>query len=143
MLAGTVPSGAGEGLGGGELPGLPAVDGFAHLAPAGRAVLLEAAFLGPAAGLGLGQDPGAAAFHLDLGEAGAAAEGVVGEPLWQALFVSGRMLDLPTVRSGSCWSWSFLVAGQVARKRCRRVARGSLNRHRYSGAVFGNCELGS
>ena len=54
-------------------------------------MLLEAAFLGPAAGLGLGEDPGAAALDLDLGEAGAAAEGVVGEPLRQALLAS----DLP------------------------------------------------
>ena len=52
-------------------------------------------------------------------------------------------LDLPTVRSGSRWSSSSLVAGQVAGKPCRRVARRSLNRRRYSGTVLGNCEPGS
>ena len=60
---------------------------------------LEAAFLGPVAGSGLGQDPGAAAFELDLGEAGAAA-GAWSASRSQALFVSGGLLDLPTVRSG-------------------------------------------
>ena len=80
MLAGPVPPGAGERLGGGQLPGLVAVGGLAHPAPAGGAVLLQAAFLGPAARFGLGQDPGAAALDLDLGEAGAAAKRVVGEP---------------------------------------------------------------
>ena len=54
-----------------------------HLAPAGRAVLLEPPFGGPAAGLGLGQDPGAAPFDLDLGQPGAAAQRVVGQPLRQ------------------------------------------------------------
>ena len=89
VLAGLLPPGAGQGLGGGELPGLVAVGGLAHPAPAGGAVLLEAAFLGPAAGFGLGQDPGAAALDLDLGEAGAAAEGVVGEPPRQLPFDRG------------------------------------------------------
>ena len=80
MLTGPVPSGAGEGLDGGQLPGLVAVGGLAHLAAAGGAVLLEAAFLGPAARFGLRHDPGTAALDLDLGQAGAAAQRVVSEP---------------------------------------------------------------
>ena len=76
-------------------------------------MLLEAAFLGPAAGFGLGQDPGTAALDLDLGKAGAAAEGVVCQPPRQLPFERG-LLDLPTVRSGSRWSRSSLVAGQMA-----------------------------
>ena len=110
-----VPSSAGEGLGGGELPGLVTIGALAHPAPAGGAVLLEAAFLGPVARFGLGQDPGAAALDLDLSEAGAAAKRVVGQPPCQLPFHRG-MLDLPTVRSASRWSRSCLVAGQVARK---------------------------
>jgi hypothetical protein len=78
-------------------------------------MLLEAAFLGPAAGLRLGQDPGTAALDLDLGEAGTAAERMVGEPPRQLTF-HRRVLDLPTVRCGSRWSRSSLVAGQGTEK---------------------------
>jgi hypothetical protein len=49
----------------------------------------------------LGQDPRAAALHLHLGEAGAAAQRVIGEPLGQALLPGDKLLDLPTVRSVS------------------------------------------
>ena len=112
---GPVPARAGEGFGCGQLTGLVGPGRLADLAPAGGAVLLEPSFRGPAAGLGLGEDPGAAPFDLDLGQPGAAAQRVVGQPLRQPP-LGRRMLDLPAVRSGSRWSWSWLVAGQVARK---------------------------
>jgi hypothetical protein len=66
-----------------------------------------------------------------------------GVPVEAVEEVLGPVLDLPTVPSGSRWDWSFLVAGQVAGKRCRRVVRGSLNLCRYSGTLLGNCERGS
>jgi hypothetical protein len=52
-------------------------------------VLFQLPLAGVAARLGLREDPGAAALHLDLGEAGTAAEGVVGEPPGQARLVPG------------------------------------------------------
>ena len=99
-LAGPVPARAGKGFGCGQLTGLVRPGRLAHLTPAGGAVLLKPPFGGPAAGLGLRQDPGAAPFGLDLGQPGATAQSVVGQPLRQPP-LRRRMLDLPTVRSCS------------------------------------------
>ena len=76
----------------------------------------------------------------DGDQPGPGALGVLVEPVEQ---IGRPVLDLPTVRSGSRWSWSSLVAGQVAGKPCRRVASGSLKPRRDSGTVLGNYELGS
>ena len=53
-------------------------------------MLLQPPLQAPAAGLGLGQDPEPAAFDLNLGQAGTAAQRVVGQPLSQ-----------PTLRGGA------------------------------------------
>ena len=80
---GPVPPGAGQRVRRGQLPGLVAADGFAHLTAAGRAMLLQPPLQGPAAGLGLRQHPPAAPFDLDLGQPGTAAQRVIGQPLFQ------------------------------------------------------------
>jgi hypothetical protein len=77
-------------------------------------VLLQLPLAVGPAGLSLGDDPGAATFHLDLGEAGAASESVVSEPLREALLASGEVLDLPTVGCVSRSDQSPLIAGHTA-----------------------------
>jgi hypothetical protein len=89
MLVGPVPPGAGEGLGGGELPGLVAVDGLAHFAPSRGAVFFQLPLFVVPAGLGLGQYPGAATLDLYLGKPGAAAQRMVCEPPRQLPFQRG------------------------------------------------------
>src|ERR1700733_14476064 len=73
-----------------EFPGLVVLDGLAHFASTGGAVLLQLPLAVGPAGLSLGEDPGPATFHLDLGEAGAASESGVSEPLGEPLLASGE-----------------------------------------------------
>ena len=97
---GPVPASPGESLGCGQLPGLVGPGRLADLAAAGGAVLLEPPLGGPAAGLGLSQHPEPAPFDLDLGQPGAAAQRVVGQPLRQPPLgrCSGVMRRMPERR---------------------------------------------
>jgi hypothetical protein len=92
MLTGSVPPGAGQSLGSGELPGLVAVGGLADFTPPRGAVLLQLPLPAAAAGLGLGEHPRAAALNLNLGKPASPAERVVCQPLREVPGPAGVVL---------------------------------------------------
>jgi hypothetical protein len=75
--------------------------------------VLDRAFAVPAAGPGAGEAETAARLLDHLHQPRALAGAVRLQAGGQ---VTGPVLDLPTVRFGSRWSWSSVAAGQVAGK---------------------------